>query len=323
MASGVHRVVVTDAMGCSGLVDVTVVSTGGYSISVATTPATCPGVSNGTVTASPMGGSAPYNYSLNYGTPQASSLFTNVPGGQNTIIVTDANNCTDSVQFTIAVGSGLSVAASTSPATCGQFNGTITISVSNGTAPYAYGLNFSTTQSSPILSGVNAGNQFYTVSDALGCSVTQSVMVVETPITATVTVTQPTCVSQGSILVTSPTGSAPFLYSLNNGTLQNGPSFTNLVAGTYGVLVQDANMCTYTETVTINASPASVTPSVSTIASASTICEGDPVTFTATPTNGGANPQFQWTVNGVNVGTNTAAPTIHTHGCVYHPCEPS
>gem|GEM_PF-2160745 len=56
-----------------------------------------------------------------------------------------------------------------------------------------------------------------------------------------------------------------------------------------------------------------LTPSV-TIATSSTfpICSGTSVIFTATPTNGGSSPSFQWKKNGVNVGTNSTSYSINT-----------
>ncbi|MBK7956933.1 MAG: hypothetical protein IPK03_01745 [Bacteroidetes bacterium] len=63
------------------------------------------------------------------------------------------------------------------------------------------------------------------------------------------------------------------------------------------------------------------TPSVS-IAGVNSICVGQNTTFTATPTNGGTAPVYQWKVNGGNVGTNstTYSSTAFTNGQVVS-CE--
>lgn len=50
-----------------------------------------------------------------------------------------------------------------------------------------------------------------------------------------------------------------------------------------------------------------VTPGVTVSASATTICAGAAVTFTATPVNGGTSPVYQWKKNGAVVGTNSAS----------------
>ena len=51
--------------------------------------------------------------------------------------------------------------------------------------------------------------------------------------------------------------------------------------------------------------------SASILASATTICQGTSVIFTATPTNGGTSPSYQWQLNGINVGADL--PTYTTN----------
>ena len=63
-----------------------------------------------------------------------------------------------------------------------------------------------------------------------------------------------------------------------------------------------------TKTLTVNPT---ITPSVTITSSSTSICTtapngSTPVTFTATPTNGGSSPSYQWKNGGVNVGTNSA-----------------
>ena len=94
---------------------------------------------------------------------------------------------------------------------------------------------------------------------------------------------------------------------VNTGT--NNPSFTSS-----SLSDNDIISCTLTSnsacaipansnTITIRVNPV-VAPAINIVASATSICTGSPVTFTATATDCGSNPFYQWKINNVNTGTN-------------------
>ncbi|AWH86600.1 hypothetical protein HYN59_16450 [Flavobacterium album] len=72
-----------------------------------------------------------------------------------------------------------------------------------------------------------------------------------------------------------------------------------------GLTTDNFSICVYGAIQPCNAS-------VSVAASATQVCSGSPVTFTATPVNGGGAPQYQWKVNGNNAGTNSPTFTTST-----------
>ncbi len=90
--------------------------------------------------------------------------------------------------------------------------------------------------------------------------------------------------------------------SYSNATLNNGDVVTceltsNALCATPPTVVSNS--------VSMTVNPI-LTPSISISASpGNTICAGTNVTFTATPTNGGSSPSYQWKLNGVNVGANS------------------
>ncbi len=125
----------------------------------------------------------------------------------------------------------------------------------------------------------------------------------------------PVCVGTSVTYTATPTngGSAPLFQWKVNGVNAgvNNPSFSYVPLNNDVVTCQVTSnaICTTGNPATSNAITMVVNPnlpvSLSIAASANPVCVGTSVTYTATPTNGGSAPLFQWKVNGVNVGTNS------------------
>jgi len=76
-------------------------------------------------------------------------------------------------------------------------------------------------------------------------------------------------------------------------------------------LISDITPCAVTNpaisnTITISIIDPNIPISVSIAASENPICSGNNAIFTATPVNGGSSPAYQWKVNGIDTGTNSA-----------------
>jgi gliding motility-associated-like protein len=117
------------------------------------------------------------------------------------------------------------------------------------------------------------------------------------------TVNQPTCGSNNGSISFAPSPSGSYTYTWNP-NVSTGNSASNLQANTYNITINGGG-CEKDTSITLTAS-GSVTPSVAINSSQNNICSGVNVSFTATPTNGGTSPSYQWKLNGNNVGTNSA-----------------
>ena len=100
---------------------------------LSTTNESCSGSNDGAVNISASGGTAPYSYSLDGGTAQATGSFNNVSGGNHSINITDALNATGSINFNIDIATPIliEVVAVTKP--CGNnANGSFGIVATGG-----------------------------------------------------------------------------------------------------------------------------------------------------------------------------------------------
>jgi hypothetical protein len=186
------------------------------------------------VTVSATGGTGSYT---------GTGTFT-VAAGNYTYTVSDANGCTSTTTINVAQPTLLvaSSAVSTSIA-CNGGNAVVTVSATGGTGSYTGTGTFT----------VAAGNYTYTVSDANGCTTTTTITITQpSPLSLTTTVTDASCFgnTNGAVSLTVNGGTSAYTYSWSNGaTTQN---LSNVGAGTYSVLVTDANGCTSSASATVN-----------------------------------------------------------------------
>lgn len=251
LVSGSYLLNVTDADGCFGSGYAFLAPISPVIVSIEYNKASSCSQPTGSAKISVSGGTPPYTISWNTFPQQSGALLQNVPSGVYNFTVHDDAGCIRTGNVMIAPESVLSAGLSVSGADCNASNGSISLSVTGGTAPYTYLWNTGTTTSD--VTAVPAGTYIVTVTDAKACKLVKAAHVnKQTPLSAGLSTVPASCIfeADGSASVNVFNGTAPYTYNWNNGASTN--VITNLKEGKYYVFIEDANGCQLYKELTVS-----------------------------------------------------------------------
>ena len=310
---------VEDSLGCVLDTVFTVTQPVVLSFNTALTNVACFGGSTAVIDITPTGGTAPFFY--DWSTGATTQDVQNLPVGAYNVIVTDINGCIDSAVYNI-IQPLTPIALTIASNTIGCFNantGSIDLGVVGGTPAYTYlWSNAATTQD---LQNLSAGIYALTLSDALGCTDTISVVITQpiAPLALNASINNVTCFGQnnGAIDITT-TGGTPaynFLWS-NAATTED---LQNISGGQYTITAADVNGCLASLIVNVSApnSAIAATPSQTPVS-----CFGYNNGIMSVVVGGGSAPyDYLWsngqttpTINGLTAGLYTLTIT-DDNGC--------
>lgn len=261
LATGTYIFSATEAGGCTRRDTVEITQPTQLTASVKDdTLSNCSGTGTASLTATASGGVAPYSYSWNTNPPQNTDVATNISAGTYVVTITDASGCTatDNGTLTVIQTNNLSVSLqNTVNVTCnGLTDGSLSVAANSGAQPFVYEWNTTPPQSGATASNLGVGNYTVVVTDAGGCTAS-----------GTYTISQPDLLSlvidsfnnvtyngnnDGFARATAQGGTSPYSIAWNTNPPQINNSISNLTSGSYIAVVQDANGCVASDTVTIS-----------------------------------------------------------------------
>ncbi|MEQ1744411.1 MAG: T9SS type A sorting domain-containing protein [Saprospiraceae bacterium] len=307
LGAGTYTVTVTDAQGCSAVVEGTIDEPEELGIGAVVTGVSCFGRSDGSMALHVSGGVLPYTYAWSNG-PTTQNL-SGLAAGTYTATVTDGNGCQGIAADEVTEPSALELALTAADADCnGASTGGI-LSVTSGGTP-SYDFAWSTGDTGEHLVGVPAGTYTLTLTDSNGCTRSTSAAVGQPlAIVASATTTEAGCAgaTNGSITVMVGGGNPGYMFSWSNGpSTQNQ---TNVASGTYTLTITDGSGCSSTVSATVNQ-----TTTLQALASATPVdCFGEPTGSAAVQASGGApGYTFLWSNGATEAAINDLFPTTYT-----------
>ncbi len=318
LAAGTYSVTISDQNGCVRQQSVTISEPPVLSASIQGTDVICNGGNSGVVDLTISGGTPGYTYSWSNGDTTQDLL--NVPIGNYSVTVFDANNCNTSLSQTLTEPSAILVNLSPSATLCfGEASGSINLNVSGGNPGYRFAWsNGDTTQNvTNLLAGVYA----VVVTDANNCPI-QAVDTVNNapPIGIGLSNIDASCanINDGSIDLTVVGGTPPYQYTWSNGDLTQ--DLTGLGAGLYTFVLTDSNACSRTDSIAVSEPPA---PSFS-LSGQDVLCAGDSNGALSLSLSGGVAPfTYSWSTGDTTADLNAVPAGIYgltltdNLGCVF------
>ncbi len=301
LPKGTYLFTVTDAKGCSASQTVTINDpVCAMDLDSQIDSVACAGSTTGRISLVVNNSLGTLNYAWNPSTIGNTGDAKNLIAGNYAVTVTDSRRCTVTAIFRVFQPNALITNyLVTDVTTVNGSNGRIAVNTRGGTKPYSVRIDTTTatrlTDSTFVFNGLAVGNYTFTVTDAKGCTTSQTVTV-NSPncnMTAQITVTQAiTCfgASDGRLSVIVQNAQTPqYNWAPILGNIANP---TGLAKGTYSVTVTDARNCSATAQATLT-EPLQVRASMS---GDTMLCAGqstklrfavqNATTFTLTYTNG-------------------------------------
>ena len=278
LAGGTYDLVVQDGNGCQDVMQITIIEPAAVLHNAAITNAAC-GNSNGSIAVTASGGQAPLQYSIDGGvTYQAGNSFTGLAQGTYQVLVQDANGCTSAQSAeTVGGSAAITLASSNTNETCGNANGTATVTPSGGSGTFTY--LWSSGGTNPTETGLAAGTYSVTVTDNNGCA-EQTTVTITNQGGVNGTVSSDATICAGGTEVLTATGGSTYSWVDGGGNTVGSSSTIAVTPNTttvYTVTITDNFGCTeqLNVTVTVNSTP------VTTLCCNTTICAGETLTLVA------------------------------------------
>lgn len=265
----------------------------------------CNGGATGAIDLTVNGGASPFTYDWSNNGAQNPDTdpqdLAGLTAGTYTVTVTAADGCTATTSATVAQPAVISITKVTTNITCnGAATGAIDISVSGGTSPYTYDWSNDGPENPDNdpqdLTGVVASVYTVTVTDANGCTATNSTTLTQPgAIVLTFSTTSASCGNaNGSINLSASGGTGPLTFDWSNDGPEdpdNDPEdLTGLTAGTYTVTVTSATGCSSTNSATVTQQ----SQIVLTIVESTSTCGGNGSLIDLSVSGGDPGYTYQW-----------------------------